>query len=98
MTDSPRVKLTDKLSVDIVDPNNVTPVFADLVTELRVVDGVLCLSLANLIVDGNDPTVRKAQICARLRVAGSTVQFIQQILASPDQPNDSSVPKGQTIQ
>lgn len=47
MTDSvARIKLTDAISADVVDPNNVAPVYADLVTELRVVNGTLHLSPA----------------------------------------------------
>lgn len=96
MSDAPRIKLTDSISVEIVDPDNIRPVYADLVTELRVVNGVLHLSLATLSVEGDDSGLsRTARVCARLRIAPHTAQFIQQILASP---NDSQgAPAGQTL-
>jgi hypothetical protein len=97
MSETPRIKLSDEVSVDVIDPDNITPVFANLVTELSVVDGVLYLSLANLIVEGNDPLIRKAQVCARLRIAGGTAQYIQRMLTAPQQ-TESPVPEGQTIQ
>jgi hypothetical protein len=94
MAETPRIKLTDEITVDVIDPHNITPVSADLVTEMRVVDGVLYLSLANLIVDGSEPIVRKAQVCARLRISGNTMRFIQEALTAPQ---ENANPSGQTI-
>lgn len=95
MTVGPKVKLSADVYADVIDPNNVTPIFADLVTELRVVDGVLHISLANLIVDGEAPTEsKKAQVCARLRISGNTVGFIRSVLDDITNPQN---PSGQTV-
>ncbi len=95
MPEVARIKLTDDLSLEVVDPDNIRPVFADLVTELRVINGVLHLSLATISVEGDDSgTSRTARVCARLRIAPNTVQFIKQALTTP---NEARVPAGQTI-
>lgn len=93
MSDGPHLKLSDTISVPIIDPDNLAPVFADLVTEIRVHNGMLYLSLAALTIDGDDST-RTARVCARLRIAPHTVQFIQQVLAAP---SEVQIPQGQTI-
>ncbi|MDE2104320.1 MAG: hypothetical protein KGL39_44190, partial [Patescibacteria group bacterium] len=81
--------------VKVIDPDHIQPVYADLVTELRVMNGVLCLSLATVVIDGDDAGIeRSARVCARLRIAPSTLQYIQQVLTQPDQ---TQVPSGQTL-
>jgi hypothetical protein len=95
MTKEARIKLAGDVSVDIIDPDNVRPVYADLVTEIRIVDGTLCLSLATVVIEGSNPNVtHSARICARLRIAPHTVQFLKQAFATPQQ---ASIPEGQTI-
>jgi hypothetical protein len=95
MTISPKIKLSEDAYADVIDPNSITPVFADLVTELRVVDSILHISFANLIVDGEAPNEsKKAQVCARLRISGNTVGFIRNILDDITNPQN---PSGQTV-
>jgi hypothetical protein len=94
----PRIKLTDEISIDVVDPDNVRPVYADLVTEFRIVNGVLHLSLATMSIEGDDAgTSRSARVCARLRIASNTIQFIQQVLSKPNKPSEAQIPPGQSI-
>lgn len=95
MSESARIRLIDEITAEVTDPNNLAPVYVDLVTELRMVNGVLHLSLASLTIDGdNSGMTRKAQVCARLRIAPQTLKFIQAQLSSP---NEAQVPEGQTI-
>ncbi|MBB3389785.1 hypothetical protein FHT82_002525 [Rhizobium sp. BK275] len=90
-----KIRIGDDLEVEVVDPNNIQPVYADLVTELRVNDGVLYISLANVIVDGESHALsRKAQVCARLRIAGRTAEFIKSVLS---QPEPEQAPTGQKL-
>ncbi|MBB3411416.1 hypothetical protein FHT87_005369 [Rhizobium sp. BK316] len=90
-----KIRLGEDLEIDVVDPHNIQPVYADLVTELRVNDGVLYISLANVIVDGESHAIsRKAQVCARLRIAGRTAEFIKNMLS---QPEPEQAPAGQKL-
>jgi hypothetical protein len=60
------------------------PVYADLVADIRILDGVLHLGLATLVVEGfGDEAVHQARICARLRIAPSALQLVQKALAAP---------------
>jgi hypothetical protein len=94
MSETGRIKLSDEITIEVVDPNNVVPVFADMVTELRFVDDVVYLSLANVIFEGIETVSRKAVVCARLRIRGHTMRFIQKRLEAPQ----GEVPPGvQTI-
>lgn len=87
MPERPRIKLTDELSVEVIDPDNIPAVYADLVTEARVVDGVVYISLANLIIDGGDTKIGGfAKVCARLRISAGATAFIKRALDSPSHP------------
>lgn len=57
MSNTPKLKLSDDMIVEVVDPDNIQPLFADLVTEFRITGDVVYLSLANLVVDGDSPTI-----------------------------------------
>jgi hypothetical protein len=95
MNDKARIKLNDDISFEIIDPDNIRPVYADLVTELRVIQGVLHLSLATICIEGDDAgTTFNARICARLRIGANTLQFIQNALTTP---STTKIPPGQTI-
>lgn len=83
MNDRPRLKLNDQLSVEVVDPHNIQPVYVDTVTEIRVVGDTVYLSFANMIVEGTDPMGTKVQVCARIRVPRGLISFVDQFLASP---------------
>ncbi|MBY5837085.1 hypothetical protein J3P71_09345 [Rhizobium leguminosarum] len=90
-----KIRISDDLEVEVVDPHNIQPVYVDLVTELRVNDGVLYLSFANVVVDGESHALsRKAQVCARLRISGRTAEFIKNVLS---QPEPEQAPAGQKL-
>lgn len=50
----------------VTDPNAVVPVSCDIITDLRMVDGLLWLSMASRIQDDDGPA--EARIVARLRI------------------------------
>ena len=61
------------LQVD--DPLNISYVAADVVTEVRLIENTLSVSLGTIIVDGNGtPTVR---VCSRLRFRLELLSDIQ---------------------
>jgi catalase (peroxidase I) len=87
MTESAKIKLTDDITVDVVDPDDIVPVYAEILTEFRVIDGVACVSFANIIMDGDNAGIeRKARVCARLRISPGAIRTIQRLLSEPDQP------------
>lgn len=59
----------------VTDPLQVVPVSCEVVTDLRVIDSVLFLSLASHILDGTGPA--EARIVARLRIPLATLSGIQ---------------------
>jgi hypothetical protein len=59
------IKFGDKI-LEITDPRNVQPVSADLYTEIRDYHGILCLSFACLITDGDAEP--RAEITSRIRL------------------------------
>jgi hypothetical protein len=80
----PGIKLSDNVTAEIVDPEGVLPVYADLVADIRILDGVLHLGLATLVVEGfGDEAVHQARVCARLRIAPTALNLIQNALAAP---------------
>jgi hypothetical protein len=54
-------------TLKITDPHNVQPVSADLPTECRVYNGIVCISFAYIITDGSANP--EAQIGARIRLS-----------------------------
>lgn len=58
---------------DIIGPEPET-IFADGLTELRVIDGVVYVSLCQHSVDGDNPG--QVKVAARLRLAGPTAQIL----------------------
>jgi len=64
-----------EIDVRVTDPNSVIPVSCEFITDLRVIDGVLFLSLASHVVDGNGPP--EARVVARLRIPLATLSGIQ---------------------
>lgn len=82
MTDRPEIKLSDELTVQIVDPDNVIPVFAEIVTEAREIDGIVCLSFGTMIMDGTNEAGRKVRIVSRLRMTVGRVESLARILAN----------------
>ncbi|MHA6684506.1 hypothetical protein [Mesorhizobium sp. A556] len=90
----PSIKLGD-VSAEIIDPGDLLPVYADLVADIRILDGVLHLTLATLVVEGfGTDATHKARVCAKLRVAPTTLQFIQNVLAAP---REEAPPPGQRM-
>jgi hypothetical protein len=91
----PSIKLNERISAEIVDPDDILPVYADVVTEIRMFEGVFHLSLASVVVEGfNDDAVHTARVCARLRIANPALQAIKNLLATP---RETPPPPGQAI-
>jgi hypothetical protein len=90
----PSIKLGEA-AAEIIDPDGLLPVYADLITELRMLDGVLHISLATLVIEGfGSGATHTARVCARLRIPPSTLQAIQNALAAP---HEEAPPPGQAI-
>jgi hypothetical protein len=53
--------------LQITDGNNVQPVSADIFTETRIYNGIVCLSFACIVTDGDSEP--EAKITARLRLS-----------------------------
>lgn len=62
--------------IRVVDPDAIVPVIGEVITEMRIIDGILYLSLASHIFDGSGPP--EARIVARLRLPMATVFNIRQ--------------------
>lgn len=71
----PRVQV-GQIDVTVTDPLHVTPVVGDIITDLRIIDGVVWLSLGSYIMDGGGPP--EVRVVARLRLTPSVVAGIQQ--------------------
>lgn len=63
------------LRIEITEPVPVQPIWADAVTEIRVIDNVAFISLASIVTDG--PDAREARVQARLRVPLATLYDLQ---------------------
>lgn len=82
----PTVKIHDRLDpIEVVDPHGVQPLYADAIAEIRMIHGVLHVTLASLIMEGVEP-IRKAQVCARLRISPDALAVLLNSLAPPAQP------------
>jgi hypothetical protein len=55
----------------ITDPENIEPVSADLFTENRHYNGVVCLSFAYIAIDGDGPPEARVNSRIRLTLAGA---------------------------
>ena len=66
MTDVATIKLGQTI-LEITNPNNIQPVSADILTEVRENNGVACLSFAAIITDGE--AVARSEIVARIRLS-----------------------------
>lgn len=53
------------LVFEITDPANVQPVSADVSTELREINGIICISFGAIVTDGDAPP--KVVVNSRLR-------------------------------
>lgn len=94
MSDSPIIKFPDGDSVEIVDPDNISPAFADLVTEFREVDGVVYVSFGSFIIDGDEGRGRKARVVSRLRMTKHRAAVIYGMLGNMlNGPQEDEVPK-----
>lgn len=82
MAYSPVIKFPDGSSVEVVDPDNITPTYSDLVTEVREVDGVVYISFASFINDGDGDTGKKARVVSRLRMSRPRAETIYAILGN----------------
>lgn len=84
------VKIGD-LTVEVTEPVPVQPVYADLITECRLINGVAVISLASAIRDGESPA--EARVVARLRLPIGVVRnigkMLEDILASASQETPS---------
>lgn len=93
MSDGPIIKFPDGDSVEIVDPDNISPAFTDLITELREVDGVVYASFASFIIDG-DEGGRKARVVSRLRMSKHRAAIFYGLLGNMlNGPQESEAPK-----
>lgn len=59
------IKFADVV-LEVVDPMNVQPVSADLYTEARNYNGVVCLSFAAIVADGDAQAI--ASVVSRIRL------------------------------
>jgi hypothetical protein len=66
MSEKPRTLKFGDVVLEVADPANIQPVSADLFTECRNYNSVVCLSFASIAVDGSGPPA--ARITARLRL------------------------------
>jgi hypothetical protein len=92
MTDSPIIKFPDGESVKIVDPDNIPPVYTDLLSEFREVAGVVYISFASFIIDGDGEAGKKARVVSRIRIsrdrAATIYGMLGNMLGQPDRPNE----------
>lgn len=73
------------VEVRIEDPQAILPVYADLVTEARVVSGVVYLSLAAVTQDANGPL--EGRVVSRLRLSMETAQVVANLIAQSLEQN-----------
>ena len=89
------IKLSPTDIVEVIDPNNITPVYSDVFTELRLNGNVVILSLGSLIIEGETDTKSIVQVVSRLRINLDTARSIQQgldrILQSAQVPPNETV-------
>jgi len=64
--------------IEVVDPRNVLPVFADVIVEARSYAGVVQLSLANTVKDGD--AAAEAVVTTRVRLSLSTTLDLRNML------------------
>lgn len=81
MSETPFIKFADIGAVDIVDPDNIAPVYADMLTEVREVDGVIYLSLGSFIIDG-DEGGRKVRVVTRIRMSRGRANVLYGLLGN----------------
>lgn len=91
MADTPKLNLGLPDPVEIIDPDNCPVLFGEVVTELRVVEGAVYLSLGNVIMDGDAPVVRKVKVSARLRISVGAANTIMRCLS---EPAENTAPEG----
>lgn len=74
---SPSIRV-DGEDVPVTDPHHIVPVCAELITDIRVIDGTLFLSLASHVMDGTGPA--EARVVSRLRMPLGVVSSINAAL------------------
>ena len=74
--------------VEVTDPHQLTPTFVDVITEARLVQNVVYLSLGNLLVEGDTDPTQTVQSAMRLRMSVETARSIAGTLAGLLQPPD----------
>lgn len=79
MAEGRKVMKFGDITIPVVDPDNVLPVSADVFTELWAMNGVVHLSLASLIKDGDDSA--EARIVSRVRFNLTTLLDLQNAFA-----------------
>ena len=75
------IQFGDKV-LEVTDPQHIQPIMPDVITEARDFNGVVCISLGTIFLDGGgDPRV---ETCARLRMslasAGDLKNSLENIL------------------
>lgn len=80
--------------LEIVDPDNIAPVSADLIVENRTFDGIHAFSFASIINDGQDGKP-VARVVARIRLGGGGLldlqRAIEEMLKPPPAPPKEQV-------
>lgn len=86
MTKKPGLRMGKDTVVEVTDPHQLTPIFADVITEARLVQNVVYLSLGNLLVEGDTDSSQTVQSAVRLRMSVDTARSIAGTLAGLLQP------------
>lgn len=92
MANGPVIKFPDGSSVNIVDPDDIAPVYTDLLSEFREVNGVVYISFASFIIDGDGEDGSKARVVSRIRIskdrAATIYGLLGNMLATQERPNE----------
>ncbi len=75
VSDGKKTILVGTDRIEVTDPNQLMPVSADLLTEIRLNGNVVALSFASFVNDGGGPP--EARICSRVRITLESLAGIQ---------------------
>lgn len=77
MSELGKIQLGEKV-FSITDPHRIQPVAADVITEFRISDNIVCLSLGATVIDGDGNA--RIETSARLRIGLSTAANMRNML------------------